>query len=139
MIIVSNSLFFLNDSSCPLFSILLINQVNIRVVSIIMFEILSQFSHLRSQIVIILNSSILKSLFLLLSHQLIKLVLLFLGGFTDVLAAVAKVPGLYLVLLLYKNLLPQIILVLDLTPEKCASLFLGVKIYPLGIIFIFFK
>jgi hypothetical protein len=59
MIIVSNSLFFLNDSSCPLFSILLINQVNIRVVSIIMFEILSQFSHLRSQIVIILNSSIL--------------------------------------------------------------------------------
>ena len=139
MIIVSNSFFFLNDSSCPLFSILLINQVNIRVVSIIMFEILSQFSHLRSQIVIILNSSILKSLFLLLSHQLIKLVLLFLGGFTDVLAAVAKVPGLYLVLLLYKNLLPQVILVLDLAPEKCASLFLWVKIYPLGILFIFFK
>jgi hypothetical protein len=104
-----------------------------------MFEILSQFSHLRSQIVIILNSSILKSLFLLLSHQLIKLVLLFLGWFTNVLAAVAQVPGLYLVLLLYKNLLPQVILVLDLAPEKCASLFLGVKIYPLGILFIFFK
>jgi len=104
-----------------------------------MFEILSQLSYFRSQIVIILNSSILKSLFLLLSHQLIKLVLLFLGGFTDVLAAVAKVPGLYLVLLLYKNLLPQVILVLDLAPEKCASLFLGVKIYPLGIVFVFLK
>jgi hypothetical protein len=104
-----------------------------------MFEILSQLSYFRSQIVIILNSSILKSLFLLLSHQLIKLVLLFLGGFTDVLAAVAKVPGLYLVLLLYKNLLPQVILVLDLAPEKCASLFLGVKIHPLGILFIFFN
>ena len=139
MIIVSNSFFFLNDSSCPLFSILLINQVNIRVVSIIMFEILSQFSHLRSQIVIILNSSILKSLFLLLSHQLIKLVLKFLGRFTDVLATIAQVPGLNLVLLLDKNLLPQVILVFDLTPEKCASLFLGVKIYPLGIVFVFLK
>ena len=104
-----------------------------------MFEILSQLSYFRSQIVIILNSSILKSLFLLLSHQLIKLVLLFLGGFTDVLATITQVPGLNLVLLFDKNLLPQVILIFDLTPEKRPSLFLGVKIYPLGILFIFFK
>lgn len=132
---ISCNLFLLfNHCSGPLLSVLLIYQVDVRVVPLVLLlEVLRQLRDLRRQTLVVLDARILQRLLLLLAHQLIELVLYLLARFAHVLTTVAQVPSLDLPLLLVVYLLSKIFLVLDLTTEECSGYLLGIKIDPLGV------